>query len=228
MKTSIKILSGIPLFQGLSDSELENILQITEEKAYQKAESIFYEGDEGNGFYAVIEGLVKIYKVSMDGKEKILHIFGPGEPFGEIPVFIGKAFPANAQALKNSSILFFPRKDFITLIRDNPSLSLSMLAVLCRRLREFTVQIESLALKEVPARLASYLIYLTEEQGNRRKVELGISKGQLASLLGTIPETLSRILAKMSRQGLIEVDGRHIRLMDESGLKNLSQSGKIF
>ena len=93
-----------------------------------------------------------------------------------------------------------------------------MLAVLSLRLRRFTSQIESLSLKEVPARLAGYLMYLSEEQGNTDVIELEISKGQLASLLGTIPETLSRIFAKMSEEGLIAVDGRTIRIMDHTGL----------
>jgi CRP/FNR family transcriptional regulator len=94
-----------------------------------------------------------------------------------------------------------------------------MLAVLSMRLRRFASQIESLSLKEVPARLASYLLYLSEEQGGTDCVELEISKGQLASLLGTIPETLSRILGKMSDEGLIDVQGRRISLLNREGLE---------
>jgi CRP/FNR family transcriptional regulator len=103
---------------------------------------------------------------------------------------------------------------------------MQMLAVLSMRLRQFTIQIENLSLKEVPGRLASYLIYLADEQGKEEKVDLPISKGQLASLLGTIPETLSRIFAKMSSQNLIEVEGRTIRLADRMGLEELSEHGK--
>jgi len=95
---------------------------------------------------------------------------------------------------------------------------MNMLAVLSMRLRRFATQIENLSLKEVPARLAGYLLYLAEEQGNVERVELDISKGQLASLLGTIPETLSRIFAKMSEEGLISVDGKLISLLDLEGL----------
>jgi CRP/FNR family transcriptional regulator len=94
-----------------------------------------------------------------------------------------------------------------------------MLAVLSMRLRRFTSQIENLSLKEVPARLAGYLLYLLEEQGQQDSVELEISKGQLASLLGTIPETLSRIFAKMSEEGLIEVVGRRINILDRQRLE---------
>jgi CRP/FNR family transcriptional regulator len=95
------------------------------------------------------------------------------------------------------------------------------------RLRQFTVQIENLSLKEVPGRLASYLVYLSREQGRTDKVTLNISKGQLASLLGTIPETLSRILTKMNQQQLIDTSGRNIILKDLSGLEDLSEHGKL-
>lgn len=214
--------SDIPLFEGLPPSDLNELKAISVVKKYNKDEIIFSDGDPGNGFYVVESGTVKIFKSSMDGKEKILHIFGAGEPFGEVPVFSGKPFPANAQAISNCSLLFFPRNDFVRLITDNPSLGLNMLAVLSLRLRQFTVQIEHLSLKEVPARLASYLLYLSEEQNNPKKVTLSISKGQLASLLGTMPETLSRIFSRMSKGDLIEVSGRRIRLMDVEGLHALS------
>jgi CRP-like cAMP-binding protein len=170
---------------------------------------------------------VKIYKTSMDGKEQILHIYGPGNPFGEVPVFSGSRFPANAQALVKSRILFLPRNAFVRLIADHPSLSMNMLGELSMRLRQFTVQIENLSLKEVPSRLASYLIYLSEEQQHPERVTLEISKGQLASLLGTIPETLSRIFAKMSSQQLIRVEGRDIYLLDALGLEDLAEAGKL-
>ncbi len=163
---------------------------------------------------------MKISKISFAGKEHILHIFGGGEPFGEVPVFNGRPFPATAEALMKTRTLFFPRDKFVTLVEANPSLALNMLAVLSFRLRKFASQIENLSLKEVPARLASYLLYLSEEQGRDDMVELDISKGQLASLLGTIPETLSRIFSKMSDEGLIEVNGKKISLIDRDGLRD--------
>lgn len=214
--------SNIPLFDGLPETQLNDLKAISVEKQYSKGELIFSEGDAGNGFYVVVSGTIKIYKSSLEGKEKILHIFGAKEPFGEVPVFIGKPFPATAQAIAQSRLLFFPRNDFVRLISDNPSLALNMLAILAMRLRQFTFQIEDLALKEVPARLASYLLYLSDEQENSRAVTLSTSKGQLASLLGTMPETLSRIFARMSKGGLIEVSGRRIRLLDTAGLMALS------
>ncbi|MBW1740429.1 MAG: Crp/Fnr family transcriptional regulator, partial [Deltaproteobacteria bacterium] len=180
------------------------------------------------GFYVVVEGLVKIFKVSLEGKEQILHILGPREPFGEVPVFSGQDYPAHAEAISDSHLFFFPKNAFTDLIRQNPSLALSMLAVLSMRLRQFTVQVEHLSLREVPGRLSAYLLYLSGEKGGERFIDLNISKGQLASLLGTIPETLSRILAKMARQGLIQVHGSCIKILDRLSLEELAAGKKPF
>ncbi len=227
MEKILDIIAKAPLFSGLSQDQLISIRRIAKDKFYGKGKSIFLEGDPCNGFYIVADGRVKIYKVSFEGKEHIFHIYGPGDPFGEVPVFSGQNFPANAQTLLKSHLLFFPKNAFVDLIAGNPSLSMNMLGVLSRRLRQFTVQIENLSLKEVPGRLASYLLYLADEQGTDDIVTLTISKGQLASLLGTIPETLSRIFYKMSSQNLIEVSSRTIKLLSITGLEDLAESGKL-
>ena len=221
------IASQSILFKDLPAHHLDNVLKIAVEKPLEKGEHIFSEGDPGSGFYIVVEGQIKIYKLSMEGKEHILHIFGPGEPFGEVPVFSGDVFPASAEAVKKSRVLFFPRDRFIALITEDPTLALNMLAVLSKRLRQFTVQIENLSLKEVPGRLAGYLLLLAEEQQNPSEITLHISKGHLASFLGTIPETLSRILKKMSEQALIQVNGRKIKILDLEGLEILAESGRL-
>jgi CRP/FNR family transcriptional regulator len=220
------ILSATPLFSGLPAEQLAVIRRIAVEKRFSKDEIIFSEGDDGVGFYVIADGQVKIFKLSTDGKEQILHIFGPGHPFGEVPVFSGQQFPANAQALSSLRVLFFPRAAFIDLISANPSLALNLLADMSKKLRQFTIQIENLSLKEVPARLASYLLILSAEQRTDEAVNLTISKGQLASLLGTIPETLSRIFAKLSNQHLISVHGPRISIRDRQGLATLAQTGK--
>jgi CRP/FNR family transcriptional regulator len=226
MKKSLDVISEIPIFSGLPEDQISAIKQIAVEKRINKGEIVFSEGEEGHGFYVIAEGRIKIFKVSTEGKEQILHIFGAGQPFGEVPVFAGQKFPANAQAIDKTRALFLPRAAIVELIAANPSLALNMLAVMSKKLRQFTVQIENLSLKEMPARLASYLIFLAEEQDADEFVTLKISKGQLASILGTIPETLSRILGKLSGRNLIRVDGRIITLLDRDGLEDLAEYGK--
>lgn len=218
-------IARVPLFAGLPPEQIEDLAMIVTDQVFRKGETIFSEGEDGNGFYVAITGRVKIFKLSSEGKEQILHFFGPGEPFGEVPVFTGQHFPANAEALEESRVFFFPRKSFVDLIKGNPSLALNMLAVLSKRLHRFTALIDDLSLKEVPGRLAAYLLYLSDQNKGSKDLELTITKAQLASLLGTIPETLSRILGKLSSQGLIETGGRRIRILDPEALRGIAESG---
>jgi CRP/FNR family transcriptional regulator len=218
----MKQLSAIPLFYGLPPEHVEDLSMIVVDQVCQRGQVIFSEGEEGSGFYVVISGRVKIFKLSVEGKEQILHMLGPGEPFGEAAVFAGRNFPANAEALEASRIFYFPRDAFVALVKQNPSLALNMLAILSQRLRRFAALVEDLSLKEVPGRLAAYLLYLSEKQKNTTKVGLDTSKGQLASLLGTIPETLSRVLARMGNEGIIELEGpNRVRILDRESLEKL-------
>jgi CRP-like cAMP-binding protein len=221
-----QLVANIPLFEDLPDEQHRDLASIALVKSFSRGQTIFSEGDPGTGFYVVVSGRVKIYKLSADGKEQILHIFGGGEPFGEVPVFEGRRFPAHAVALDETRCLFFSRSAFIDLISRNPSLSLNMLAVLSRRLRRFTVLVDDLSLKEVPGRLAAHLLYLSDRNEGADDLELDVPKGQLAGMLGTIPETLSRILTKMVKQGLIESDGPHIRIVDREELTELAEGVK--
>ncbi len=154
------------------------------------SEIIFSEGEPASGFYILLSGRLKIYKLSLEGKEQILHIIEPGEPFAEVALFSETKFPAYAEAIEKSEVMFLSRNAFRQLIGNDPSIAMNMLAILSQRLKYFTRLIEDLSLKEVPQRLAAYLLFLARREGSDH-VSLGISKGQLASLLGTIPETLS-------------------------------------
>ncbi|OPY70540.1 MAG: Fumarate and nitrate reduction regulatory protein [Syntrophorhabdus sp. PtaU1.Bin002] len=223
---TVEMIAEIPLFAGLPDKQLNELLGIAEERRFDRGQMIFAEGELANGFYVLRSGRVKIFKLSSEGKEQILHIFGPGEPFGEVPVFAGERFPAYAEILETSEAVFFPKQSFVKLVKSDPSLALNLLAILSKRLKYFTQLVESLSLKEVPQRLATYLLFFrgSEEENS---VDLAIAKGQLASLLGTIPETLSRILNKMTAQGLIEVQGRQIKLIDRKALERLAMGEKL-
>jgi CRP/FNR family transcriptional regulator len=216
-------LARSPLFEGLPQDQMAAIRDIAVSRQVKKSEMIFSQGDPANGFYIVADGVVKVFTVSGEGKEQILHILGDGEPFGEVAAFTGRPFPAHAEALTDCRLWFFPRTAFLQLVEGHSSLSLNMIALLCVRLHQFAAQVESLSLKAVPSRLATYLMLLAEEQETKDRVVLKISKGQLASLLGTIPETLSRVLARLSDQGFIQVEGKSIRLKDTEALRDLSE-----
>ncbi len=215
------VLNSCPLFSGLPENQIVELANIAFSKKVKRGVNIFFEGDAGDGFYLVANGKVKVFKLAFNGKEQILHILGDSQPFGEAAVFQGKPFPANAEALVNSELIYFPKKDFLRVIEKNPQVALNMLGLLSARLRKFAHQIEDLSLHEVPHRLANYLLYLTEEQENENQVTLEISKGQLASLLGTVPETLSRILTKFSNDGVLKVSNRTIEITNFEQLKEL-------
>jgi CRP-like cAMP-binding protein len=216
-------LSQISLFQGLPSEHLKKLAAIISDKEYAKGQLIFADGDEGEGFYVVVSGRVKVYKVSPDGKEQILHVFGPGSPFAEVAVFSGAPYPANAEPIEKSRLFFFPKQAFVSLIQETPSLAMNMLASLSQHLKQFAQLVEALSLKEVPGRLAAHLIYLSDIQGSIDEFQLDLAKSQLASLLGTIPETLSRIFGKMSSQGLIRISGPQIQIIDRMGLEDLAE-----
>lgn len=215
------------MFSGLPLDQLKTLSHIAVRMAFNRGEMIFQEGDKGNGIYIVETGKIKVFKLSLDGKEQILHIYGPGHTFGEVPVFQGKSFPASAMTLEPAGIIFLPRDRFVELITSAPALAMNMLADLSSRLRGFTVQIEALSLKEVPARLAAYILTLSKENENALQISLPTSKAQLSNLIGTTPETISRMLKKMGDAGLIQVQTRTIEILDKEGLEDLSESGRL-
>ncbi|MDY0162144.1 Crp/Fnr family transcriptional regulator [Desulfobotulus sp.] len=223
----IEILAGSLLFGGLEDRALKTVLTLGRSRAALRGELLFQEGEAATGFFVLLSGKVKVFKATFEGKEKILHILGPGEPVGEAPMFGGIPYPASAQTLEPCQLFFLPREVFIDKLKDMPELALAMLAVLSRRLRVFTTQIEHLALKEVPARLAAYLNTLKEECGGETSLVLPLSKAQLASLLGTSPETLSRILGRMVTAGYLNVTGNILEICDPEGLAQVAEEGRM-
>jgi CRP/FNR family transcriptional regulator len=220
-------LGETSLFAGMAEDHLWELLGIAMVVSYKRRAQIFAAGDPGSGFYLVKEGRVKIFMISPDGKEQILHVLGPGEPFGEAPVFAGRNFPAAAVALENCRLVFLPRDAFVALVTANPSLALNLLAVLSERLHQFTRMVDSLSLKEVPGRLAAHLLLLSRKQKNGDQLELELSKTQLASFLGTIPETLSRILSKLQRAGYLKINGSRIAILDRERLEELAEMGRF-
>jgi CRP/FNR family transcriptional regulator len=218
----VSFVSNVPLFKGLPEAQIERIARIAQTRSYRRGEAVFADGDRADGFYIPMRGRGKIFKLSADGREQVLHIMGFQEPFGEVPVFAGGRFPAHAQVIEEAVLLFLPGPAFTGLIRDDPSLAMNMLALLSQRLRQFAGLVEQLSLKEAPGRLASYIMYLSDREKGASVVQLDIPKVLLANVLGTMPETVSRALGKMAADGVIEVEGRKITILDRKKLEALS------
>jgi len=217
------IISRALFFQGMAPELIEKLASIASIKHYKAGETIFADGDRGDGFHLVNEGRIKIFKSSADGKEQILHIFGPGEPFGEVAVFLDRPYPASSVALEDTDTVFFPRAALRELIRENPDLAFGMMAVMARRLVRFTGLLEAITLKEVPSRLAAFI--LDSEAYESGRVELSVSKGQLASLLGTTPETISRAFGRLKSLGLISEKKPYILITDRLKLAEVADTG---
>lgn len=228
---SIDFLRRCPLFAGLKEEDLKKIRAIASIRQVKKREILFSEGEETKGFYVILSGKVKLYKVSTDGKEQILHVASAPDAFAEAALFLEGSYPAFAEGLMDSHLLFFPKKDFIHLIEKNPRLSINMIVTLSHYLKRFASLIEELSLKEVSSRIAKHLIDLSlklcKEGKNTKEIELDLSKTQLALKLGTISETLSRTLAKMKAKGIIDVKKNKILILNRGALEELASGLKL-
>ncbi|RME21177.1 MAG: Crp/Fnr family transcriptional regulator [Candidatus Zixiibacteriota bacterium] len=221
-----KLLSQTRLCQRLNESELDAIARIASLRNVNKGTTLFLQGDEATGFFLLVRGLVRIYKSSPEGREYTMHIVKPGEMFAEAAIFEGRDFPANCDAIEDSVVAFFPREAFTQLIMRSPQISMKMIAALSAFLRDLAGQVEELSLKEIPARLAAYLLTEARTAGDSRFV-LPITKTELAHKLGTISETLSRNLKKFRTLQLIEMNGREIVLLDRDKLEAIAAGEKI-
>ncbi len=217
-------LKRIPLFQDIPLADVEHVVQIAQLQRYQKGEIIFNQNSEATGFFIVKTGRVKVFKLAIHGKEQILHIFGEQDYFAEVPALDGKRFPASAAALENSALLFFPRLEFLDLLQHYPTVTVKLLLNLSVHLRHLTGLIEELSFKDVPQRLAAYLINLRAASSSSNMVTLDVTKSQLAALLGTIPATISRAFYRLSQDELIAMKGSHIEILDCDRLQKLSQT----
>lgn len=216
-----KIIRQSPLFAGTTDEDVAAILRICKVKEYERGEVIFDEGDMAQGFYIVAAGRVKVYKLSPEGKERILHVVQSGGNFAEAAIFADGLYPASAEPLEKSTLIFFPKRDFLDLLTAQGRIAINMIGGLSRFLRLFAGQIEELTFRDVPSRLARYLLDLGNDKNGT--IELPTSKSAIASRLGTVSETLSRTFRKLSDEGLIRVEGKCIVILDAERLSDLAE-----
>ena len=212
------------LFSGVTENDLLLLKDICRLRDFSRGDLVFEQGEKAIGFYVVGVGKVKIYKLSPDGKERILHIVQPGNTFAEAAIFADGCYPAFAETLEPSKLLFFPKREFLDLLHQHSQIAINMIGGLAKFLRNFTTQIEDLTFRDVPARLARYL---ADIGGDRKTlVTLPVSKTQLASNLGTVSETLSRTFRKLTDEEIIRVSGKQIEILDADRLLDLANSYK--
>ncbi len=213
------------LFSQLDGRALDELETTASVKNAAKGELLFYEGDPANSFFVVGHGKVKVFKLSPEGKEQILLIAGPGDSFAEAAMFTGGKFPASAQVLEDAELVVINRDRFIAVVERNPELALNLIAEFSILLHKLARLVGELSLTDVTTRLACYLLDRIDEKGGSGSpviLTLSDKKTVLASLLGTIPETLSRSFQKLSRDGIISVEGARIEILDLERLRETS------
>lgn len=215
------------LFSGLDEDEVRLVEQAGHPLDIDQGQFVFFQDDPGDRFFLVVSGKIKVYKISPEGKEQILLIASPGDTFGEAALFARRVYPATAEAVEPSRLLAFSRDAFLGLITRHPALAMNMIFRLSTLLHHLTHLVQQLSLEDVTTRLAGYLIGLIEEAEAATPLTLAEKKMVLASVLGTIPETLSRAFAKLTRLGIIAVDGQQIAILDRKKLEQIASGQKI-
>ncbi len=219
---NLKLLQRIPFFTSLKEEELRTLLPILEEKRTQKGEVLFHEGEPGRRLYMIRSGQVKVFKLSEAGKEKILRVFGPGDFFAELPLLDGGNYPASAEALSTATLLTLSRENFLNILVQYPAITNKIYEIVGSRLRQFTTMVTDLTLKDASRRLAGFLLEKAAEQVHfseeQVRFPLELTHQEIASLIGTARETVSRSLKQLQSDGVIEIRERYVTVLDRNAL----------
>jgi len=217
-----QVLGRMPLFEGLDDEQRRAFLTRARRRSLDPGQTLFLQGDKADGLFVVLQGRVKVFKTSPRGREQILMIMTEGDPIGEVAVLSGEVYPAGAEALEEAEVLCIPRQAFLDLVRQDPEVAMRLLGALSARLRSFATLIEDLSLRDVAQRLAAHLLVLADRTDEEQEVELTVSKSQLSSAVGTVPETLSRAFRQLAEVGAIETHGRKVRIRNRQILQKMA------
>ncbi len=220
-----RALKKIPIFSSLTDDELKEIEPYLLKEGFKRKEEIFSEGDSPEWFYILIEGKVKITKMSYDGKEIILELISPPDFFGGLAVLRGFPYPANAVAMEDSEVIKISRKDFLNIIDRFPDVMYEITSNLGERIKEFHETLKSIALERVESRIASLLLKLSDKIGEERDkktvINMRLTKQDIAEMVGTTVETAIRVMSKLKKSGYIDDEEGKITINDIERLRSV-------
>jgi CRP-like cAMP-binding protein len=218
-------LKHIRLFDGISPSEMQEMEKITRMEEVKKRQPLYLTGDPSSNVYLLKKGRVKIANTAPSGKEVTFDILEPGEVFGELDVLEDAPRSTSAETLDDALICVIPRKDFDQYLAMHPNVTVKLTKLMGLRLKKIQSRVEDLVFRDVPARLAHLLVELSktdgvaEKQGVRLKVKL--THQEMANLIGCSRETVSTTMGQFRDDGLIQMDGRTITIVNEKGLSKL-------
>jgi len=219
----IEALKANSLFSGLTDSQRAQLLETAQCRILSNDEILFLQGNPAQQFYWLESGLVKLFRSSATGEEKIIEIVRPGHTFAEAIMFMDRQqgrYPVSAQAIAAGKVWCFNNQQFLNLLRGSVDGCFRMLATMSQRLHHHVKEIDRLTLQTATERVINYLLQeLPPEATEQGEVRLPIAKQTLAATLSIKPETFSRTLAKLSKEGLLEIAGNTIRLTNVQALR---------
>ena len=214
----IELLQSVSIFWDLNEDELGHIADKMVAKHFENGNFIFLEDSEGEQCFFVLEGSVKVTRLSKDGREVILAMLNEGDFFGEMSLLDGESRSANVIALEETKVLTLERNDFIAVVNNYPQIAVQLLKELARRLRKSDRQIASLTLSDAEKRIALCIIRFADEQGVIQNGKVSIPKTpiqqDIANMAGTSRETVSRALGLLEKEDLIERNGRELIILD--------------
>ena len=218
-RNGVSCVDQITLFDSLTFEQKRLILSKSVHKTFDKGELIFSPGDPGDNLYIINMGEVKIYKLSSQGRQQILHVLGPGSFLGEHALFDSQPILNTAEAMKRTNLCILKGKDIKELILSHPEMGLKILEQYAKKNVQILDIVESIGLYDVEQRIAKYLLDLSTEF-SLKAFKLPFSKGTLASIIGTSQETLSRKLSALQDEGILSLQGqRNITILDQDRLK---------
>lgn len=213
LSSSARFLRGLPIFSALVDDALECLAERCVPRSVPAGSVLFKTGDVCRGLYMVVDGRVRVFRTSPEGREQVLHIEVPGCAVAELPLFDGGSYPVSAVTLEPSRLLFLPRPDFEHLYRTNADVARAVMEGLGNRVRHLVQLVETIAFRDVAARLAMLLADYADRMGEtmERGVVLALQRTQdeLSLEIGSARESVSRAWGQLKRQGLIEPLGAH-------------------
>lgn len=218
----MRYLSELTVFQDLTAREMEELNRITTMSTVQKGR-VFYRPEEpGEVLFILKEGRVQLYRISPEGKKLVITTLGEHTLFGEMALLGAKMHNTFAEAVEDCLICVMSRTDLERLILNKPQVALRLLEITGKRLREAEERLESMAFKGIPARLASMLLRLSDEQGSDEVT--GLTHQDLAESVGTYRETATQVLNDLKSQGLIEIGRKRIEILKRDALMEIAEN----
>ena len=223
----IAALKRTTLFAELDEQTLRLLAERAFERRFQKDEVLFVAGDEARGMFVIVEGSVRAFRVSLDGREQVIHVERAGATIAEVPVFDDGTYPSTVAAEEDTTALFVDKRDVRQLFLEHPQIALAALKVLAGRLRPCAELVGALSLKEVGQRLARFL--LAEARRSGARTDNGISltltqtNQQIAARIGSVREVISRAFTRLQHEELISIEGRHLIIRDEVAMESFAE-----